>query len=143
MNFLRTAPLHSRPTQLHPFDAKHAAITRSTAAVWQTPKPQATTKKSSTQAAAKKPVHPTDSSAAATSAEQSSAQPRGYEDLLDALSEHQLLVFRGKLVQDTPQVRLVLTFRVAVAVHPSIAGPSLVLASVLLSDAIVQLQLQQ
>jgi hypothetical protein len=31
-------------------------------------------------------------------------QPRGYETLLDDLSEHQLLIFRGKLVQDTPQV---------------------------------------
>jgi hypothetical protein len=31
-------------------------------------------------------------------------QHRGYEALLDDLSEHQLLIFRGKLVQDTPQV---------------------------------------
>lgn len=112
-----TAPFYSKPTQLHPSEAKHAAAAalRNSMSVWQAPKPPPAAKK---VVAAKTATANTCSSAAPHPKQETTAagaqsvevaataahQPRGYEDLLDALSEHQLLIFRGKLVQNTPQV---------------------------------------
>lgn len=74
-------------------------------AVWHTPThPTSAPSKLTAAPLRPAPRAAAEPAAAATAGTATTAQPRGYEDLLDALSEHQLLVFNGRLVQDTPQV---------------------------------------
>lgn len=133
---LLAAPLTFKPTQLHPLEAKQAAAsgTLAQSAVVSSPRPVAVKKPPAhtaswrpsvqqqsmalqSHASLNAPVRPQPAQlphAAVADAEPGvgsaasavELQPRGYEALLDDLSEHQLLIHKGKLVQDTPEVQV-------------------------------------
>jgi hypothetical protein len=102
-----TAATAATTTQSTAGDSSNASTSTAAAAAAESAAAETTAAATGAGAAAATNTSAASTQAAAAAAAPAPAvvQPRAYEALLDEVSEHQLLIFRGKLVQDTPQVR--------------------------------------